>query len=260
MERWITKQLCELSNKNFDLLLEHKIPGIIIKNFVNPNDCELLAERLKKLNFGSYDHLKDIPVHQLGVCQNQFANEPKSVYFDQVSKAKHFTNSIFDGVCNNPIDSLLKILNDALDRNVGIFEEPEYGPYFAGAFRSFSGHGRLHADHAPSHVKTDWAITKISKQLTWNLYYCLPNTGGEVVIYDTVHTQDNDVHKVPGQYYFPYSVLENNSHIKVRPDVGDLIIFNTQNFHEILGNEDGRRISQTSFMGIDQDGSLKIWS
>jgi hypothetical protein len=66
--------------------------------------------------------------------------------------------------------------------------------------------------------------------------------------------------KVPQDYYFPYQVLERDDCIKITPRVGDFIMFNTQNFHEIFGQADESRISQTSFMGLKADGSLGLWS
>ncbi|WP_307878340.1 hypothetical protein [Acinetobacter seifertii] len=67
--------------------------------------------------------------------------------------------------------------------------------------------------------------------------------------------------KVPNEYYFPYEVLDDvNDCLRMVPEVGDLIIFNTQNFHEVLGNPNGYRISQTSFFGLREDESLGFWS
>jgi hypothetical protein len=260
MSLWIEDRLFDLTHKNIELLLEHKIPGILIKNLISKEDCLLAAERLKAMSFQQYGHLKNIPVHHLGVCHNQWVSQEKSIYFSQVEEANRLAQSVFDGICENPVDKLLALLNSITPREAKIFEEDTSEKYFAGAFRSFSGHGRLHIDHAPSHILSDWAVTKIKQQLTWNIYLSVLNTGGELVIYDTIHTPENELMKVPGEYYFPYSVLESDHCLKINPEIGDLIIFNTQNFHEILGNEDGRRISQTSFIGVKSDGSLNLWS
>jgi hypothetical protein len=260
MGSWIANRLFDLNSESFELLLQHKIPGILVKEFVSKEECAAVADRLKKMQFGNYDHLKDIPVHHLGVCHNQLVNEDKSVYFGKIEEANRLVASIFDGIIDNPVNKLLDRLNQSTSRKAQIATEEGYGEYFAGAFRSFSGHGRLHVDHAPTHIKPHWDVKNIIQQLTWNIYFSMLNTGGDLVIYDTIHTPENELQKVPGEYYFPYSVLEGNAHLKVIPEIGDLIIFNTQNFHEILGNTDGRRISQTSFMGIGFDGGIRIWS
>ncbi|MFC4160300.1 2OG-Fe(II)-dependent halogenase WelO5 family protein [Chitinimonas lacunae] len=259
-KNWIRQELCELTEENLNLLLEFKIPGIIVENFLPPETCELVAERLRAMSFENYSHLKDIPVHHVGVCHNQWAHDDKSIYFDKIDQAKEVIDSIYRGLDINPVDMVMNAVASQAKRTAGLFEEPGFGSYFAGAFRSFRGHGRLHADHAPSHIRQPWAVTEISRQMTWNIYYSMLNSGGELVIYDTIHTAENDSMKVPGQYYFPYEVLEGPEHIRVTPKVGDLIMFNTQNFHEILGNTDGYRISQTSFIGLKKDGSLGFWS
>src|SRR6201991_513694 len=238
MGNWIRRQLCELTESNLDLLLDFRIPGIIVEGFVRPDICAQVAARLRELEFGDYAHLNDIPVHHVGVCHNQWAHDDKSVYFRKTQ------------------DAQAAIAN----RRVDVFDEPGFGKYFAGAFRRFRGHGRLHVDHAPSHIRQPWAVTQIRRQLTWNIYYCMQGHGGELMIYDTIHTPHNERLKVPGEYYFPYDVLERDDRLRVMPAVGDLIIFNTQNFHEIFGTPDGERISQTSFIGLKQDGSLGLWS
>ncbi|HZW21740.1 hypothetical protein [Noviherbaspirillum sp.] len=260
MGNWIRNELCELSAENLDLLLDFKIPGIIIEGFLPRETCDIVADRLRAMTFETYDHLKDIPVHHTGLCHNQWAHEDKSVYFGKKAQAQEVVAGIYRGLGIDPVQMVIDAIARRTGRRVGVFEEPEYGAYFAGAFRSFRGHGRLHADHAPSHIRQPWAVTEITRQMTWNIYYCMHNSGGEVVIYDTIHTAENDKMKVPDDYYFPYEVLDRQDHLKVRPKVGDLILFNTQNFHEILGNTDGHRISQTSFIGLKKDGSLGLWS
>lgn len=261
MSNWITNELKPLTEENLDLLIAHKIPAIIEENFVPQDVCETVAARLCAEKFGNYDHLEGIPVHHLGLCHNQFAHEDKLVYFDQRDQAKDVVADIYSGLEIDPVQSVLNAIESKAKRQANIFHEKGFGSYFAGAFRSFKGHGRLHADHAPSHIHKEWAVTSIVNQMTWNIYYSVQDNAGELVIYDTIHTSENDKMKVKGEYYFPYEVLDSKeNHVRIIPKVGDLIIFNTQNFHEILGSEYGNRISQTSFMGLRTDGSIGFWS
>lgn len=261
MNNWITSELCELNEENLNLLLDFKIPGIIVREFLAPELCLRVAERLVTQSFDTYDHLNEIPVNHIGLCHNQWAHDQKDVYFDKKQQAQQEIDGIYESLDIDPVLMVAEAISQQARRPAAIFEEPGFGRYFAGAFRSFRGHGKLHVDHAPSHIHQSWAVTEISRQMTWNLYYTRLDKGGELVIYDTVHTPQNEPMKVPGEYYFPYEVLESPNHISLVPEVGDLIIFNTQNFHEILGNNSGgHRISQTSFIGLKPDGSLGLWS
>ncbi len=260
MGNWIRHELCELTEANLDLLLDFRIPGIIVERFMAREVCDRVAGRLREMAFENYDHLNEIPVHHVGLCHNQWAHDEKSVYFSKKDQAQAVIDSIYEGLAVDPVSMVADAIASKARRRVGVFEEPGFGKYFAGAFRRFRGHGRLHVDHAPSHIRRPWAVTEITRQLTWNIYYSMQDRGGELVIYDTIHTAQNDGMKVPGEYYFPYEVLERNGCLRVTPKVGDLIIFNTQNFHEILGHPDGLRISQTSFIGLKRDGSLGLWS
>lgn len=261
MSNWIENDLFELNKKHFDMLLEFRIPAIRWRRFISEEKAHRVADRLGDTAFRNYDHLNDIPVDQLGVCHNQYASDPKSEYFGRIEEVQKAVDQIYDGIMGNPVQEVARAVATKCEREVSTFEEPGYGRYFAGAFRSFRGHGRLHVDCAPLHIATDWAVTRISSQLTWNLYFNVPETGGELVIHDTVHTPENDGMRVEGDYYFPDEVLDPDCQsLRVQPGVGDLIIFNTQNFHEILGTPDVARISQTSFMGIKPDGSVGLWS
>jgi hypothetical protein len=260
MGNWIRKELCELNEENLNLLLNFKIPGILVEGFMPLETCAVVSQRLRDQNFDNYDHLKDIPVHHIGLCHNQWAHDEKSIYFAKKAQAQEIIDGIYKDLGINPVEMVIQAIASKAKRQVGIFEEPGFGPYFAGAFRQFRGHGRLHIDHAPSHIRQPWAVTEIARQMTWNIYYSMSNSGGDLIIHDTIHTPQNETMKVPGDYYFPYEVLEREDRISLRPKVGDLIIFNTQNFHEILGSTDGFRISQTSFIGQKKDGSLGLWS
>lgn len=260
MGNWIERRLFELNETSFNDLLDFRIPGIRVENFISRDICDEVSRRLRESSFQNYSHLKDIPVHQLGLCHNQYANEDKSVYFGKKEEAQKSIDLIYEGLGIDPVGLVVEAIASGANRRVGIFQEPGYGNYFAGAFRQFRGHGRLHVDNARLHIKRPWAVTEITRQLTWNLYYSMSDSGGDLVIYDTIHTAANDRMKVPGDYYFPYEVLESREGFRIRPKVGELIIFNTHNFHEILGSPDGFRISQTSFIGQKTDHSLGLWS
>ena len=257
MSNWIKNELCELNEENMNLLLDFKIPGILVKEFIKPETYQTVAERLESI----YGHMDDIPVNQQVMCHNRYSHMKKSIYFFKKKKAEQEVKDIYKGLCINPVNMVIEALKTGTNRSVSIYQEEGFGEYFAGAFRSFKGHGKLHVDHAPSHIKHNWTVTKLLRQLSWNIYYTnYQGDGGELIIYDTIHTKENDQLKVEDDYYFPYKVLESRIHCIVKPEAGDLVIFNTQNFHEILGHSNGSRISQTSFIGLNADGSLKLWS
>ncbi|HHQ4530365.1 TPA: 2OG-Fe(II) oxygenase [Aeromonas hydrophila] len=257
MKRWITNELCELTEKNMDLLLDFKIPGILVKGFIDPEICQTVSERL----ISRYGHMNEIPVNQQAMCHNRYSHMKKSVYFFKKKRAEREVAEIYHGLNINPVEKVIEALRRSTKRTVGIYHEDGYGDYFAGAFRSFKGHGKLHVDHAPSYIHHPWAVTQLQRQLSWNIYYTnYEGNGGELIIYDTVHSKANDHLKVVDDYCFPYEVLESQTHCKVKPMVGDLVIFNTQHFHEIMGHDQGCRISQTSFIGLGNDGGLRLWS
>ena len=125
------------------------------------------------------------------------------MYFGKRDLAQIVIDRVYEGLSIDPVRMVINAIAQRANREVDIFEEPDFGRYFAGAFRSFRGHSRLHVDHAPSHIREPWAVTEIQRQMTWNIYYSMHDTGGELVIYDTIHTPQNEPMKVSGDYYFP---------------------------------------------------------
>ncbi|MFT2110500.1 hypothetical protein [Marinomonas sp. 2405UD68-3] len=261
MTNWIKNKLCDLTSDNLKLLLDHKIPGIIIKNFIPLDTCEEVSKALKNIDFGSYSHLKKIPVYNLGVCHSQYADKDKKFYFNERDNALEVFKDVFKKVDIDPVDMVINELSKFTVNAVRIFNEKNYGNYFAGTFRSFKGHGKLHVDYAPIHIGSAWAVSEVIKQLSWNIYYLTYlEGGGEVIIYDTVHSENSENYKNEGDYFYQYDVLNNSNFLKITPEVGDLILFNSQNFHEVKGHSGSDRFSQSSFIGLKKDGSLNLWS
>jgi hypothetical protein len=126
MSNWIEPKLFPLNEQNFELLLDFKIPGILVPGFIPHETCDLISQRLKENAFQSYSHLNNIPVQQLGLCHNQFANEDKGVYFAKRQEAQEAVDKIYEGLGLNPVNKVVKALEEGTGLPVGIFVEPGF--------------------------------------------------------------------------------------------------------------------------------------
>lgn len=98
-------------------------------------------------------------------------------------------------------------------------------------------------------------------QLGVNVYLSSADLGGELEIWNySFSDEDCERHGIKGSYGFSRSLLPNNS-LVIKPQAGDLIIFNTTKVHAIRKILQGERITISGFIGYwGMDKPLKCWS
>ncbi|PTS76543.1 hypothetical protein DBR17_14525 [Sphingomonas sp. HMWF008] len=157
----------------------------------------------------------------------------------------------------NPADRLRYELDSIWPKGCRI-EQFRGRDSFFGLIRAFD----LNAEARPHQDMTHWDIPNVPEaqnmmtQLSCVIYFSCSNQGGELELWDRGYTnvEDYERSKVPGDYSIdrkhigePVAVL--------RPQVGEMIVFNARNLHAVRRNESGeRRCTQSmfiSFRGID---------
>ncbi|APJ05033.1 hypothetical protein AXG55_01120 [Silvanigrella aquatica] len=98
---------------------------------------------------------------------------------------------------------------------------------------------------------------KIRGQFSANIYIAMPNTGGELELWDVpgIPTDQfiEDSSEINWREILPQSVL-------VKPEVGELVIINTRKPHAVRNFTENYRISLQSFIGVKEDEHLMIWN
>jgi Rps23 Pro-64 3,4-dihydroxylase Tpa1-like proline 4-hydroxylase len=61
-----------------------------------------------------------------------------------------------------------------------------------------------------------------------------------------------------GSYGFSTELVRGRRNFSIQPTMGDLVIFNTRNFHEVKDSV-GQRFSISSFFGLNKD-EIIFWS
>lgn len=150
------------------------------------------------------------------------------------------------------------LLRQYTDKKVGIAKENNYlGKYFAGLIRHINV-ALLHLDFAQLDAP-DWKIGCCMEQLSWNLYIRVPKSGGECIVHNRQWCTNDEKYKLPNSYGYDPSLVENSQTKYIAPVLGDLVLFNSRNFHQVLPGQ-GERITMSSFIGRVPTGDLVFWS
>lgn len=254
--KWQTLNDCEMNQENFQALLRNDIPSIRISQFASSEECNKLALAIEKVGFDFYKKVEP-PIGRIGITQFEHRNRDKLIYFDAVKKAKTTYNQVAS-FSFDPLKRLATILRQNISNQVKIaYEKEACEYYFAGLIRQINI-ALLHIDFAQLDAP-NWEIGNITSQLVWNLYVKAPSQGGICKVYNRQWQPEDEKYKTPGSYGYD-SFLVANSEVKHNiPLIGDLVIFNSRNFHEVLPGI-GERITISSFIGKMPGGDVVFWS
>jgi hypothetical protein len=254
--QWQTLNDCGMNSENFQALLRNDIPSIRISQFASVEECRQLSLAIEKIGFDFYRNVEP-PIGRIGITQFEYRNRDKSGYFDAVRKASKTYNKV-TSLSFDPLKRLATILRQNISSKVQIaYENEAYGNYFAGLIRQINI-ALLHIDFAGLDAP-DWRIGKIKSQLVWNVYIKAPSQGGICKVYNRQWQPEDEKYKIPGSYGYDYSLVANSEVKHNIPLTGDLVIFNSRNFHEVLPGI-GERITISSFIGQMPGGDLVFWS
>lgn len=254
---WQTLGSQPLSEDSLRALLLGSIPAVIIPSFLSLKNCEIIVSNLMEIGMGDYAHVNH-SVGRLGLAQMEFHLKGiKRHYFEKVIEAESIFTKTIQGSSENPIQKLIDVLAHNRPSSVAVAQEHDFGRYFAGTYRNVKTVGHLHFDYAPFEAK-GWAIDQIQNQLSWNLYLNNPS-GGDLHVYNRPYCPHDEALRVAGQYYYDQSIVRDVPRYKYTPQTGDIVIFNSRNFHEVEPVQ-GNRFTLSSFIGETKSGELILWS
>jgi hypothetical protein len=257
---WSRCAEAELSRESLAALLADEIPAIRIRNFATREECAAFADAVRRAGLRFYSVARRIGY--IGLAQYEYRwNRPKEDYFRDVPAADEKKAAVrresFDAV-QRLIDRLAKNYPSG---RVGIAKE-KLGAYYAGIIRQASDGVDLHADFAPFNAP-HYLIGTIDAQLGWNFYAEELVSGGATTVHHAPWTPVMRAGEIPQSYDLPRDTVAGAETFTFTPDLGDVVIFNTRNPHEIAGGEaaPGRdRISIGSFIGRLPNRDLVMWS
>ena len=158
----------------------------------------------------------------------------------------------------NPLTVVLEGLRSSWPGPVYVAKEHETD-YFAGVMRDIPSGALPHVDRA--YVETpDLRVGRSIAQASLVLHLNAPSAGGALRVYDKTPTLEDDQKHTLGYGYTPDAV-HGVTFRGITSGVDDAVIFPTTQIHsvdKVIGT--GRRVTWSTFIGLQADGSLILWS
>ena len=249
---WLTRDIRDMSTGNLTALIRNEVPLVQVDHFASAHEIEQLKQAL----LGQARRTRSIKqVTRLGISQYaQGLCQSKENYFKSVpAVSKEFSQVFRDSF--DPVSRLLENLSQCRF-DAQVMEEPGLGKYAPCAGKLRNGFSPVHVDFA-AQDSPGWCVGEADVQLAWNLYLEIPQTGGELFLWDKQWQPEDDQHQVSDIYYYDNTVIEYLDPLRVKPHAGQLLLLNSRNFHAV--NEASDRLSIGGFISFFAPNNLRLW-
>ena len=256
--KWRQHPDFDLSQENIGLLLNNEIPYIRESNFILPEEVKTLIKELNSIGFEYYENVEP-PIGKIGVTVFENQNDPAHYFKGALSSTSKLQRES-EGHHNAMVRLIRTIGEKSRIRSAIAYDNTRDQLYFAGLVRLMKGGALLHIDYAPFDCK-EYVVSKSINQLACNIFLQTPEGGGDVTVFNCPWTEPDENLKISGSYGYHPSVVEHKDSVTIQPKVGDLILFNSRNFHKVAPNRnlDDNRITISCFAGFF-NGQLHFWS
>lgn len=241
-------------------LASKEVFAVLVKEFIEP--C-LAKELAGKILGGGYTHYTNAPsIGRIGMAFYEAEGDPSrlTTYFDQA--AQNLTDH--RERCA-PLMSPIDLLRCAFDEiwPAGAMLETMYGrKMYVGLSRvvepgiTFLAHHDIFAKDAPD----SFDAHSLQAQIACNVYLSMPCDGGGLQIW---------ANEIPGN---EFDVMRQDSYgispdllgapqLTIRPEPGDLLLFNSRLMHSVAPGQESLRLSLSCFVGYRGPAApLKFWS
>ncbi|KPV93680.1 hypothetical protein AN214_04284 [Pseudoalteromonas sp. P1-9] len=254
--KWLYDGVSELTQENLYRLFNNELPYIRLKGFFSTQECDQCIKVAESFTFGEYDNVEPV-IERIGCTVFEYERSKPDGYFAKSRQEIDVRDTIFFNSIN-PLEKLIKMVAKVSEQTTSIAKNASGETYYAGLIRKIEKGTELHIDYSPAEQK-GWEVCDVLNQLAWNLYLQLgaPCTG-ETIIYDRVWELDDEQYRY-GSYGFEEAVVDGCNYVKLVPEKGELILFNTRNYHKVLPSE-GKRMTVASAIGELPNGNILFWS
>lgn len=254
----------ELTNENLIGLFQGDDLVLQVKNYFERETCLILKQKiLKSMKLGFYENAPNIG--RVGKAFYETINNPYSEkeYFENQAKWIEDLRKTCSPFIS-PIDALRLALDDIWSSG-SIVASIDGQKMFVGLVRYFTSlaSAEPHQDIIQRDAPHKDISGMIKCQLAFNVYLEMPEIGGELEIWDWVVTDEEFKCLKDQREGFSYALNRERirkSNILLKPDIGDLILFNSNNVHAVTPSS-GERLSISCFIGYcGMEKPLVVWS
>ena len=258
----------QLKHEDLLALCQGKILAIRIPNYYPVELSQVACQKL--LNHPQFCYYEKEPknVRRWGMSFYETVDtfetvniqETKHRYYAQVNSTIRELRELFQPYYS-PMDRFRLELQEAWAMGANMMNIDGF-PMFVGMARSFeNGAGALpHQDDIRWYAPDYPVVQTLKTQLTANIYLQVPPQGGELEIWQKqCSKQEYEELRLPECYFLDRNQLPQSS-LFMKPQVGDLILFDSTRIHTVHFSQEPR-INISCFIGYSgQEQPLTYWN
>lgn len=244
-------------------LAEERYLLVCVPGYYRRHLCERAARRIKSHpRFGYYGNAPDIGRAGIAFFETVDADYAlKERYYSEAQQTIADLREVFFPY-QSPMDHLRLEVQELWPNDAPLMNL-DGRPMFVGLPRVFKdgGEAEPHQDilrrDAPNCARAHELITQVGG----NIYLETSGSGGELEVWNEIFTDaEYEAARIPGSYGLDRSRIPAPA-VTVRPEVGDLILFNANHIHAVRSANDGARVTISCFIGYrGRHQPLCFWS
>ncbi len=249
-----------LSQEMVEALIARDAPIIRVANFVQPSTCRSIARGLQKEGYD--DYLNAPAVGRIGMSFFETGENEELIerYFHTaLPNIATLRKACAPYPC--PIDVFRCVVDELWPKGANL-QTLSGRKMFAGLSRNMRPGAPLLAHHdmfarlAPHAQEAN----DLLMQMAVNVYIDVPAQGGELLMWRHEIPDAEFLRRRGDKYGMDIEPL-GSPDIVVKPEVGDLIIFNARKLHAVAAGEGSDRLTLSCFLGYrGLDRPLTFWS
>jgi hypothetical protein len=228
--------------------------AVRVRGFFTPHECAAVAAAVEHQELGRYDF--DPPIAKLGPAayDHYKSGGLDEDYFERAARDAAVRSRLLDGA--DPLAVALERLRAAWG---GPVEPATAGgrPLYAGLIREINAGALLHFDEVSRECPTALDDQPVA-QLAFNCHLTMPECGGDVRVVRRRWLATDETHR--DGYGYAEHLAAGQPAVRLRPEVGDAVLFDPRHFHSVTPVTGGRRITLSFFLGVHADGRLTVWA
>jgi L-gamma-glutamyl-L-propargylglycine hydroxylase len=253
-----TETARQLTREHILRLSAGVLGAVRIREFSAPEECARIVASLDRCDLGAYDERLIYPrITKLGPAAYDFygLGTLPEAYWKAAAEAREARSRLLDG--GDPMDLAVGKVRAAWQDEVRPATSGGRA-LFAGMIREITYGAKLHFDEIVREFPGVLDETPASF-LTLNWYFSMPEGGGETRVYRRRWRPADEMYR--DGYGYTEEAVAGEPVATVRPETGDIVLFDSRNLHSVAEvSGAGRRVSLSFFLGITGRGPLAIWS
>ena len=249
-----------LTHEHLLKLAHGAIRVIKVKGFTSPEASHVISGGQTDMGFRAYINVDQ--VRRIGMAFYETENK-EALVKDYFAVARE-NQMAFRDACvpfGSPLDTLRCLLDELWP--AGAYLQTIYGQkMFVGLSRmvepntTFLAHHDIFSEDAPGLAEAE----SLKAQFAANIYFQVPEKGGELLMWHRRLTTEEFDERRKGQYGISIDELPEPD-VVVKPDTGDLLLFDSRRIHAVASPQDKARVAVSFFIGYPGDNQpLTYWS